>query len=133
MLTYYDFEQVKLLLAGEKKICDQIFDGVNFNKDQCFAEMTTNSVVTLLSFGDAVAKSKRSPEKLFVLLDMYEVMRELQSEVFRSNLLYLPPICLSCSFACRIHLWSFMLLHFPFKFYYDDFDEHYQNFSAVFV
>jgi exocyst complex protein 7 len=44
--------------------------------------MATNSVVTLLSFGDAVAKSKRSPEKLFVLLDMYEVMRELQSEVF---------------------------------------------------
>ena len=76
------FEQVKLLLAGERKICDQIFEGANFNRDQCFAEMATNSVVTLLSFGDAVAKSKRSPEKLFVLLDMYEVMRELQSEVF---------------------------------------------------
>ncbi|KAF0895465.1 hypothetical protein E2562_012469 [Oryza meyeriana var. granulata] len=72
---------VKLLLAGERKICDQIFDGVNFNKDQCFAELTANSVVTLLSFGDAVAKSKRSPEKLFVLLDMYEVMSELQSEI----------------------------------------------------
>ncbi|KAL5204254.1 hypothetical protein ABZP36_009125 [Zizania latifolia] len=72
---------VKLLLAGERKICDQIFDGVNFNKDQCFSELTTNSVVTLLSFGEAVAKSKRSPEKLFVLLDMYEVMRELQPEI----------------------------------------------------
>lgn len=72
---------VKLLLAGERKICDQIFDGVNFNKDQCFAELTANSVVTLLSFGDAVAKSKRSPEKLFVLLDMYEVMHELQPEI----------------------------------------------------
>ncbi|KAF7043437.1 hypothetical protein CFC21_052797 [Triticum aestivum] len=72
---------VKLLLAGERKICDQIFEGANFNRDQCFAEMATNSVVTLLSFGDAVAKSKRSPEKLFVLLDMYEVMRELQSEI----------------------------------------------------
>ncbi|KAL5197038.1 hypothetical protein ABZP36_000550 [Zizania latifolia] len=33
------------------------------------------------SFGDAVAKSKGSLEKLFVLLDMYEVMHELQSEV----------------------------------------------------
>lgn len=40
-----------------------------------------NSVETLLSFGDAVAKSKRSPEKLFVLLDMYEIMHELQPEV----------------------------------------------------
>ncbi|TVU26790.1 hypothetical protein EJB05_29368 [Eragrostis curvula] len=72
---------VKLLLAGERQICDQIFDGVNFNKGQCFAELTANSVITLLSFGDAVARSKRSPEKLFVLLDMYEVMRELQSEI----------------------------------------------------
>jgi exocyst complex component 7 len=76
------FKQVKLLLAGERQICDQIFDGVNFNKGHCFAELTTNSVVTLLSFGDAVSRSKRSPEKLFVLLDMYEVMHELQSEVF---------------------------------------------------
>ncbi|CAD6254707.1 unnamed protein product [Miscanthus lutarioriparius] len=72
---------VKLLLAGERKICDQIFDGVNFNKGHCFAELTANSVITLFSFGDAVAKSKRSPEKLFVLLDMYEVMRELQPEI----------------------------------------------------
>ena len=36
----------------------------------------------LLSFGDAIARSKRSPEKLFVLLDMYEIMRELHSEVW---------------------------------------------------
>lgn len=43
--------------------------------------MTSNSVSVLLSFGEAIARSKRSPEKLFVLLDMYEIMRELQSEV----------------------------------------------------
>jgi hypothetical protein len=85
-LTRYAFKQVKLLLAGERKICDQIFDGVNFNKGHCFAELTANSVLTLFSFGDAVAKSKRSPEKLFVLLDMYEVMRELQPEVFWKQL-----------------------------------------------
>lgn len=50
-------------------------------KDQCFGEVTINSVSVLLSFGDAIAKSKRSPEKLFVLLDMYEIMRDLQPEV----------------------------------------------------
>lgn len=50
------------------------------------------SVAVLLSFGDAIAKSKRSPEKLFVLLDMYEIMRELHSE------------------ACAITL---KILHFP--------------------
>jgi exocyst complex protein 7 len=74
-------KQVKLLFAAEKKVCDQIFDGADILRDQCFAEVTTNSVAVLLSFGEAIAKSKRSPEKLFVLLDMYEILRELQSEV----------------------------------------------------
>ncbi|PON43334.1 Exocyst complex protein [Parasponia andersonii] len=72
---------VKLLFSGERKICDQIFEGVDSIRDQCFAEVTANSVAILLSFGEAIAKSKRSPEKLFVLLDMYEIMRELQSEI----------------------------------------------------
>ncbi|XP_019192788.1 PREDICTED: exocyst complex component EXO70A1-like isoform X2 [Ipomoea nil] len=72
---------VKLLFAGERKVCDQIFEGFDSLRDQCFAEVTMGSVAVLLSFGDAIAKSKRSPEKLFVLLDMYEIMRELHSEI----------------------------------------------------
>nr|GMD58966.1 exocyst complex component EXO70A1-like [Ipomoea batatas] len=61
---------VKLLFAGERKVCDQIFEGFDSLRDQCFAEVTMGSVAVLLSFGDAIAKSKRSPEKLFVLLDI---------------------------------------------------------------
>ncbi|KAF7140253.1 hypothetical protein RHSIM_Rhsim06G0113300 [Rhododendron simsii] len=72
---------VKLLFDREKKVCDQIFEGVDSLKEQCFADVTATSVAVLLSFGEAIAKSKRSPEKLFVLLDMYELMRELQPEV----------------------------------------------------
>lgn len=72
---------VKLLFAGERKVCDQIFEGFDSLTDQCFADVTAGSVAVLLSFGDAIAKSKRSPEKLFVLLDMYEIMRELHSEI----------------------------------------------------
>lgn len=74
-------KQVKLLFAGERQLCDQIFEGIASLKDKCFAEVTASSVAVLLSFGEAIAKSKRSPEKLFVLLDMYEIMRELQPEV----------------------------------------------------
>ncbi|CAN4106934.1 unnamed protein product [Withania somnifera] len=72
---------VKLLFAAERNVCDQILEGFDSLNDQCFAEVTTASVAVLLSFGDAIAKSKRSPEKLFVLLDMYEIMRELHSEI----------------------------------------------------
>ncbi|KAK7825378.1 exocyst complex component exo70a1 [Quercus suber] len=73
--------QVKLLYAGKRIVCDQIFEGFDSLRDQCFGEVTASSVSVLLSFGDAIAKSKRSPEKLFVLLDMYEIMRELHSEI----------------------------------------------------
>jgi len=31
----------------------------------------------LLSFGEAIAKSKKFPEKLFVLFDMYETLHDL--------------------------------------------------------
>ncbi|KAL7174231.1 hypothetical protein ACSBR2_033481 [Camellia fascicularis] len=72
---------VKLLFAGERKVCDQIFEGVDSLREQCFADVTESCVAVLLSFGEAIAKSKRSPEKLFVLLDMYEIMRELQPEM----------------------------------------------------
>ena len=74
-------EQVKLLYVGEWIVCDQIFEGFDSLRDQCFGEVIASSVSVLLSFGDEIAKSKRSPEKLFVLLDMYEIMRELHSEV----------------------------------------------------
>ncbi|KAJ8570612.1 hypothetical protein K7X08_037584 [Anisodus acutangulus] len=72
---------VKLLFAAEKKVSDQIFEGQDSLRYQCFAEVTGNSVAVVLSFGEAIGKSKRSPEKLFVLLDMYEIMRELKLEM----------------------------------------------------
>ncbi|KAF5819537.1 putative exocyst complex component Exo70, cullin repeat-like-containing domain superfamily [Helianthus annuus] len=71
---------VKLLFAAERKVSDQIFEGMESFMDQCFAEGTASAVSLLLSFGEAIAKSKRSPEKLFVLLDMYEIMKEVQPE-----------------------------------------------------
>ena len=58
-----------------------MFEDIDSLREQSFADVTSSSVELLLGFGDAIAKSKRSPEKLFVLLEMYEVMRELSSEV----------------------------------------------------
>ncbi|VAH39144.1 unnamed protein product [Triticum turgidum subsp. durum] len=72
---------VKLLFAGERQLCDQVFQCSQSLRDKCFSAITKNSLATLLSFGEAIAMSKRSPEKLFVLLDMYEIMCELQTEI----------------------------------------------------
>jgi exocyst complex protein 7 len=72
---------IKLLFSTERKLCDQIWAGLDPHREKCFADVTDSSVHMLLSFGEAIAKSKKTPEKLFVLLDMYETMRDLQPEI----------------------------------------------------
>jgi len=78
------YVQIKLLFSTERKLCDQIWAGLDPHREKCFADVTDSSVHMLLSFGEAIAKSKKTPEKLFVLLDMYETMRDLQPEVIDS-------------------------------------------------
>ncbi|KMZ56999.1 Exocyst complex component EXO70A1 [Zostera marina] len=72
---------VKLLFAGERTVCDKIFEGIHSLREHCFAQVTVNSISILLNCGDAIVKSKRSPEKLFVFLDMYQVLQGLKSEI----------------------------------------------------
>ncbi|KAL2643338.1 hypothetical protein R1flu_010925 [Riccia fluitans] len=77
----YTRAAVKLLFAGERKLCDQVFYHLDPVREKVFGEVTESSMMMLLSFGDAIARSRKSPEKLFVLLDMYETMRDLLPEI----------------------------------------------------
>ena len=54
----------------------QVFAGLDPHREICFAELADRGLTLLLSFGESVAASPKSPEKLFVLLDMYETIRE---------------------------------------------------------
>lgn len=65
---------VRVLLAGEKKLCDEIFNDSETSKEVCFNETTKGCVMQLLNFGEAVAIGKRSSEKLFRILDMYDAL-----------------------------------------------------------
>ncbi|CAH8389911.1 unnamed protein product [Eruca vesicaria subsp. sativa] len=65
---------VRVLLAGEKKLCDEIFNGSESSKEVCFNETTKSCVMQLLNFGEAVAIGRRSSEKLFRILDMYDAL-----------------------------------------------------------
>ncbi|KAL5543922.1 hypothetical protein UlMin_007706 [Ulmus minor] len=65
---------VKVLLSGERRLCDQIFNGSEETKDVCFNETAKGCVMQLLNFGEAVAIGRRSPEKLFRILDMYDAL-----------------------------------------------------------
>lgn len=65
---------VRVLLTGERRLCDEIFNGSYEIKEICFNETAKGCVMQLLNFGDAVAIGKKSPEKLFRILDMYDAL-----------------------------------------------------------
>ncbi|XP_022852300.1 exocyst complex component EXO70B1-like [Olea europaea var. sylvestris] len=74
---------VRMLLPSEKDLCEQIFVGSDLIKEVCFLETSKGSVMQLLNFGEAIAIGRRSSEKLFRILDMFDalagVLPDLQS------------------------------------------------------
>lgn len=83
---------VKVLLAGEKRLCDEIFSSSDSSKDVCFNETTKSCVMQLLNFGEAVAIGRRSSEKLFRILDMYDAL---------ANVLQALQVMITDEFVCN--------------------------------
>ncbi|XP_047973537.1 exocyst complex component EXO70B1-like [Salvia hispanica] len=69
------------LLSSEKHLCDQIFAGSDLIKSVCFLETAKGCVMQLLNFGEAVAIGRRSVEKLFRILDMYDALAQVLSDL----------------------------------------------------
>ncbi|XP_043707218.1 exocyst complex component EXO70E2 [Telopea speciosissima] len=72
---------VRVYLASEKQLCDQILGEFASVNSVCFAEVSKGSMLQLLNFGDAIAVGPRQPEKLFKILDMYDVLAELLPDI----------------------------------------------------
>ncbi|XP_006645246.1 exocyst complex component EXO70B1-like [Oryza brachyantha] len=72
---------VRGLLAEEHRICGQIFAADAQAEEDCFTEAAKGCVLQLLNFGDAIAIGKRSSEKLFRILGMYEALDEVLPEL----------------------------------------------------
>ncbi|KQK11259.1 exocyst complex component EXO70B1 [Brachypodium distachyon] len=72
---------VQGLLAEERRICSQILASDADAEEECFTEAAKGCVLQLLNFGDAIAIGKRSSEKLFRILGMYEALAELLPEL----------------------------------------------------
>nr|XP_027061778.1 exocyst complex component EXO70B1-like [Coffea arabica] len=68
---------VRILLTAEKCLCEEIFSGLDVIEDVCFIEATKGCVMQLLNFGEAVAIGRRSSEKLFRILDMYDALKDV--------------------------------------------------------
>ncbi|XP_062207915.1 exocyst complex component EXO70B1-like [Phragmites australis] len=72
---------VRGLLAEERRICSQILVADANAEEECFTEAAKGCVLQMLNFGDAIAIGKRSPEKLFRIVGMYEALAEVLPEL----------------------------------------------------
>ncbi|CAN1188200.1 Exocyst complex component EXO70B1 [Linum perenne] len=73
---------VRILFVSEKKLCEQIFEGVGSSVDDaCFVETVKGPAVQLFNFAEAVSISRRSPEKMFKILDLHDALVDLMPDI----------------------------------------------------
>ncbi|XXG75071.1 hypothetical protein AAC387_Pa07g3656 [Persea americana] len=73
---------VRNLFSGERILCDQVFAGAGAIKESCFAEISKDAASDLFRFPESVAvKCKKSPEKMFRVLDLYDSLSDLLPEI----------------------------------------------------
>lgn len=80
---------VRILFASEKSLCQQIFENLGIaTDDACFMETVKGPAIQLFNFAEAISISRRSPEKLFKILDLHDALSDLLPDidaVFNSN------------------------------------------------
>ncbi|XP_074294075.1 exocyst complex component EXO70C1-like [Silene latifolia] len=70
----------KVLLPGEKRLCDSVFfDEHPSISEAMFSNLIRSAVILFLNFAEAISMTKRSAERLFKVLDIYETLTELMS------------------------------------------------------
>lgn len=72
---------VRVYLTSEKCLCDQIFGEIGAISLVCFVELSKTSMLQLLNFAEAMSIGPQQPEKLFRILDMYEVLADLVPDI----------------------------------------------------
>ncbi|GLJ06024.1 hypothetical protein SUGI_0030430 [Cryptomeria japonica] len=80
---------IRLLFAQEKRLCDDVFQGLDKMRDSCFAEIAMNQTSKLFSLAEAVAATSQTPERVFRVLDLYETLTDLMPDIkdtFSQNL-----------------------------------------------
>ncbi|XP_057955725.1 exocyst complex component EXO70H1 [Malania oleifera] len=72
---------VKTLFYGERILCDHVFSSSDSIRESCFAEISKEGAISLFAFPELVAKCKKSPEKMFRTLDLYEAISDNWPEI----------------------------------------------------
>ncbi|KAB1223995.1 Exocyst complex component EXO70A1 [Morella rubra] len=72
---------MRTLFNGERILCDHVFAASDSIRESCFTEISKEGAMLLFGFPEVVAKSKKSPDKVFRVLDMYTAIAENWPEI----------------------------------------------------
>ncbi|XP_030524534.2 exocyst complex component EXO70H1-like [Rhodamnia argentea] len=74
---------VQTLFYGERILCDQVFAVASASvRESVFSHVAQDAAVALFGFAEGAAKAiKRSPERIFLLLDLYEAVANLWPDI----------------------------------------------------
>ncbi|CAI9091535.1 OLC1v1026591C1 [Oldenlandia corymbosa var. corymbosa] len=72
---------VKTLLHGERLLCDYVFSTSETIRESCFANIAKEGATNLFRFPELVVKSKRLPEKVYLLMDLHEALSDVYPEI----------------------------------------------------
>ncbi|CAA7017711.1 unnamed protein product [Microthlaspi erraticum] len=69
------------LFDGERILCDHVFSTCVSVAESCFTEITLDSALTLFVFPVSVAKCRKSAEKIFSTIDVYQTISHLLPQI----------------------------------------------------
>ncbi|KAL1212081.1 Exocyst complex component EXO70A1 [Cardamine amara subsp. amara] len=73
---------IRVVFSSEKRLCEQLFDGICIAMDEtCFMETVKASALRLFTFPEAISISRRSPEKLFKILDLHDALTDMLPDI----------------------------------------------------
>ncbi|CAN8259413.1 unnamed protein product [Cochlearia groenlandica] len=71
---------VRVVFSSEKRLCEQLFDDEAMF-ETCFMETVKPSATRLFTFPEAISISRRSPEKLFKILDLHDALNDMLPDI----------------------------------------------------
>ncbi|KAG6508037.1 exocyst complex component EXO70B1-like [Zingiber officinale] len=74
-------QSVEVAFPREQDLCFAVLAGQEAIAKSIFHDLICSATIPLLTFAEAVAMTKRSAEKLFKVLDMYETLRDILPKI----------------------------------------------------
>ncbi|KAF2318657.1 hypothetical protein GH714_009602 [Hevea brasiliensis] len=69
------------LFGGEKALCDHVFSASQTIRESCFTDITKEGATNLFRFPELIAKCKKTPERIFLLMELHEALSNLWPEI----------------------------------------------------